>query len=202
MLSLKQRRLALIFVQDPSATFIEIAQQMKVKGLKKATPNWVSKNLRLEEVNEYVEQLQGDVKRAMNLSQKKQIKKLKKIAKAGMKTKIDANGNVVPVNLAASTSALCTINSMTGLDKEQKAKIKINTDKIDHKDPAYAEKLLTQIMGQFMDRTLDKEDLEALMKSLDTLATYRLNSKVEAKLNEMGIVDTGSIFDEPKDQIT
>ena len=134
-------------------------------------------------MQEYIEQLQNDVAKQLNLSQLKQIKKLQKIYKAGMKKKIDANGNKVPINLASAVSALATINQMTGMDQVKKSPVKLPND-VDYNDPKYAEKILVGLMKQYMNRELDKEDLDSLMKSLETLAVYKLGSKLEAQLIE------------------
>ncbi len=190
MLSLKARRIVLQYVKDPEQTFIQVAKHIGCSSTK------VSKVINSKEGNAYLEQLQNDVAKRMNLSQKKQIKKLQKIYKKSMKLITDANGNRKPNNLASANQAISIINSMTGLDKEQKAKIQIDTSSIDYDDKNYAEKILMQIMGQYMERTLDKEDLDSLMKSLDTLAQYRLGSKVEESLDNLG-VKTGSLFDRP-----
>ncbi len=191
-LSLKERRFALEYVKDPESRPSEIVMKITNKKIKQTTAASKAKRyLDNPEVRSYIEKLQADVAAQLNLSQKKQIKKLQKIYKSGMQKKIDAQGNSVPINLSAATSALATINGMTGLDQVTKEKIEIDTSSIDYDDSNYAEKILMQIMGQYMNRTLDKEDLEALMKSLDTLAQYRIGAKVEEQLDQLTIKKGG-----------
>jgi len=197
MLSLKEKRLCIEYVRNPDAPRHEIAQSATNKKLSKGGgANRVKKLLDNPEAMAYINELQSNIVKRLSLSQEKEIKKLEKVFKKSMKLRTDANGNRVPVNLASAISARAQIQKMTGLDQVEKEKIELDTSSIDFDDPNYAEKVLIEIMGKYMNRSLDGEDLGALMKSLDTLATYRLGSKVEDQLSQIG-VKSGSLFDRP-----
>jgi len=198
MLSIKERRFALEYVKDPETKPTDIIERITNKRLsRQACSTKAKKYLASPEVQEYIESLQSSVAKQLNLTQLKQIKKLQKIYKQAMKPIIDAQGNSKPVNLSAAITALDTINRMTGMDQVQKASVKLPND-VDYDDAQYAEKILVGLMKQYMSRELDKEDLDSLMKSLDTLATYRLGSKLEAQLIKQP--QNKSLFDKKEDK--
>ena len=175
MLSIKERRFALEYVKNPEAKPGAIVMKVTSKQISTQTASIRAKKyLANPEVQEYIEQLQSSVAKQLNLDQLKQVKKLQKIYKAGLKTVNDK-----PVNLVASIQAITTINQMLGLDKVQKPPI--NLRNVDTSSP---ELILSSIMNLYLAREIDKEEYDSMIKGVETLTTFKIAKELQDQLKK------------------
>ena len=170
---LKAQLLALKYVQYHS----DITNAAKSIGI---TVPKAKKILSDPDTQTYIADLQSQIADTISLDQKKQIKKLKKLAKRAKK---DADHNV-------QVRILQEISKMTGLDKPGQKKMKLG----DVSDPVA---VIAAALKSYSDRDINKEDLDAVMKAMDTLQLFRYGANLEAQLKALQLSsDKPSIFNQ------
>ena len=138
----------------------------------------------------YIADLQKEIQDTVKINQKKQIKKLKKIAKNCMKK--DDEGKMF--SASAGTQAIKEVSVMLGLDKPKPNKMDLGGVNIH--DPVA---VIAAALKAYSDRDISKEDLDAVMKAMDTLQLFRYGADLEAQLKNLQMdKNKTSIFNQPQ----
>ena len=160
----------------------------KYKVLQSITKDHLSQDDAISKANKLYRKpaVREHIKRLNTITKSKHLRRLESVYKASMKKKTDAQGNEIPTNLSSAVSSLNAINALI-----KKPKIKIDIPRVQD-----GEAIILALLQQFADRKIDKEDMEVMLKGIETLSAFRVASKVEQQLLGDAKQKIRTIFDE------